>query len=482
MHLIDYLILVLYLGGVLALGGAFFRSNRSTESYTLGDRSLPTWVVGMSIFATYVSSISFLALPGNAYSGNWNAFVFSLSIPIAAIIARRYFVPLYRRVNSPSAYAFLEERFGVWARVYASACYLLTQVMRTGTILYLLALSLQVFLGWSLPVLIISITIVVLIYSLLGGFRAVVWTDAIQGLLLIGGALTCVLYLLFSMPEGPQQLFDIAGAQGKFSLGSWAFDLKQPTVWVVLVYGLFINLQNYGIDQNYVQRYLAARTDEAAKSSAFWGGMLYIPVSLLFLFIGAGLFAFYQARPDLLPAGLAGDKVFPHFIIHQLPAGLTGLLVAAILAAGMSTISTSFNSGATVILSDYYQRFAKKPIDNASGLKVLYLSSTVLAVLGMAVGLAMINVQSALDAWWKLASVFSGGMLGLFLLGAFIAHASRPAAVAGVLLGILIIMWMSLSPIWWANASWSNPWHNYLTIVFGTAAIFLTGWLGSAKR
>ena len=257
MNTADILVFVIYLGAVTLFGSSFFKKNKSSSAFILGNNSIPGWVISMSIFATFVSSISFLALPGNAFLGNWNAFVFSLSIPIALWIAIKYFVPLYRKMNSPSAYTFLESRFGPWARVYVSACYLLTQVMRVGTILYLLALTLNAVAGWDIATIIIITGLLVTLYSILGGFEAVVWTDAIQGIILIAGALISALYLLFNMPEGPGQLFSLARDSDKFSLGSFDFNLAEPTFWVVLIYGIFINLQNYGIDQNYVQRYMA---------------------------------------------------------------------------------------------------------------------------------------------------------------------------------------------------------------------------------
>ena len=481
--LTDLVVFGIYMAGILLFGSSFYRKSASPDTFTLGGGRFPAWVVGMSIFATYVSSISFLALPGKAYQSNWNAFVFSLSIPLAAIVAVRVFVPLYRRLNSPAAYAYLETRFGPWARVYASACYLLTQVMRVGTILYLLALPVHALLGWPIGAVIAVTALAVTIYSVLGGILAVIWTDAVQGIVLISGALICLGYLLFSMPEGPAQTFEIAAEYDKFSLGSFGASLSEPTFWVVLAYGLFINLQNYGIDQNYVQRYKTAGSDQAAKRSAFWGGMLYVPVSLLFLLIGTALFAFYTVHSDELPAAMAtgdqSDLVFPYFIVHRLPQGLTGLMIASIFAAGMSTVSTSVNSSATVLLTDYFQRFRKTPLSEQQAMRILYGASAGVGVAGMLVGLAMINVKSALDAWWTLASIFSGGMLGLFLLAAFARKVGRRGAVAGVAAGIVLICWLSLSPLIFADGNWqwaASPFHSYLTIVLGTAVIFGVGW------
>ncbi len=480
MRTIDIVVFIVYLAGVVLFGSSFYKKNKSATSFTVGNNNIPTWVISMSIFATFVSSISYLALPGQAYLTNWNVFVFSLSIPIATYMAVRFFVPLYRSINSPSAYTYLEQRFGPWAKIYVSIMYLLTQLMRTGTILFLLALTINVITGWSIITIIIVTGLSVMVYSLLGGIQAVVWTDAIQGIVLVAGALLSAGILLFSMPEGPSQLFDIALANNKLSLGSFKMELTSSTFWVVLIYGLFINLQNYGIDQNYIQRYMTAKSEKEAKKSALYGGLLYVPVSLLFLFIGTALFAYYTAMPELLPAGTPADKVFPYFIVNGLPAGLTGILIASVFAAGMSTISTSVNSSATVILNDYFKHTATDKAGEKKSMKILYSSSLIFSILGILIAIAMINVQSALETWWKLASIFSGGMLGLFLLGYFSKKAKSTAAIAGVIVGVIIIGWMSLSPLFFTSETlkpFASPFHSYLSIVFGTMAIFIIGFL-----
>ncbi|MEO8413250.1 MAG: sodium:solute symporter [Ginsengibacter sp.] len=483
MGVIDLIIFIVYLVGITLFGSSFFKKDRSSSSFTLGNNNIPAWVISMSIFATFVSSISFLALPGNAYLTNWNAFVFSLSIPIALWVAVKYFVPLYRKIQSPSAYTFLETRFGPWARVYVSGCYLLTQVMRVGTILYLLALTLNAVVGWDIITIIIITGLAVTIYSLLGGFEAVVWTDAIQGIILIGGALVSAGYILFHMPEGPGQVFSIAAKSNKFSLGGFGASLAEPTFWVVLVYGIFINLQNYGIDQNYVQRYMASKSEREAKQSAFWGGMIYVPVSVVFVFIGTALFSYYHSGAAELPAALQqpgmADRIFPYFIVTQLPVGITGLLIASIFAAGMSTIATSFNSSATVFLTDYYKRYSKEPVTEKKAMKVLYGSSLVISIVGIMVAIAMINVKSALDAWWKLASIFSGGMLGIFLLAAFSKVTRSAGALAGTIAGLLVILWLSISPLIGGKDTLASHFHSFLTIVFATVVIFFVGFFAS---
>lgn len=482
--LLDLIVFLVYMSGIVLFGAMFYFRNKSPEQYTSGGGRLPSWVVGMSFFATFVSSISFLALPGNAYQGNWNAFVFSLSIPIAALLAVKFFVPLYRSLNSISAYHYLETRFGPWARIYASICYILTQLMRTGSILYLLALPLNALFGWSIGWIIVVTGLSIILYSMLGGIQAVIWTDAIQGIVLIGGAVLCLVVIFVQIPGGFETVLEYGVADQKFSLGSFDLSFTESTFWVMIIYGLFINLQNYGIDQNYVQRYMTTKSLKGAQSSALFGALLYVPVSLLFFLIGTSLYAYFKAVPGLLPPDLmtldAADKVFPFFIVNHLPAGVTGLLIAAIFAAGMSTVSTSINGTATIVLTDYYKRYFAKGKSEGASMKVLYGSSFIFGVLGVGIGLAMTGVKSALDAWWMLASIFSGGMLGLFLLGFMARKAKRMAAALGTAVGVLVIFWMSISPLWFKEGVWlkiQNPLHANMTIVIGTTVIFLVGFL-----
>lgn len=495
MQLIDIIVFIAFTLGVVIFGCSFFKKGSSADEFTSAGHSIPGWVVGMSIFATYVSSISYIGYPGKAFAANWNAFVFSLSIPIASYFAAKYFVPFYRHSGSVSAYTFLEEKFGAWARLYASACYLLTQIARMGSILYLLAVPMYILMGWNIHVVIIATSIGIIIYSMLGGLKAVIWADAIQGIILIGGALFCLGLLMFQMPEGPLQIFDVAANSpegNKFSLGALSMDLTTSTFWVCLIYGVFINLQNYGIDQNYVQRYHAAKTDKDAKFSALFGGYLFIPVSALFFLIGSALYSYYQVGVAELPAEIAAkpDYVFPYFIVHGLPVGLRGLLIASIFAAGMSTVSTSVTSAATIILTDYARPFflkarqVKDRITHHSPehqsehrrleLAIVRLSSVVVGILGVIVAIAMLSVESIIDAWWTLSSIFSGGMLGLFLLGCIPQKINRWAAFIGCVFGVFVIAWISLAEMWNLPGIHLHP---YLAIVLGTMTIFIIGFL-----
>ena len=476
---IDIAVLAVYLAAVVGLGIWFARSNRSAKDFMAAGGSLPGWAVGLSIFGTYLSSNTFIGVPGKAYGDNWNGFVFSLSLPLAAWVAVKWFVPFYRGSGEISAYHHLEKRFGPWARTYALVCYLLTQLARVGTILFGVSLGLSALTGWGLPVVIIVSGIAVTAYTLFGGILAVIWTDVIQSIVLLIGAVAIAVMLLVNHPEGAAGAFQTASEADKFSLGSFSIDFTQSTFWVVLIYGIFINLYNFGIDQSFVQRYHTARDDQAAARSVWTGALLYVPVAALFFFIGSMLFSYYEASPSLLaelkaahPDG-KGDQVLPHFISTQLPPGLAGLLIAAIFAAAMSSIDTSLNSSATVTLKDFMQRYLKRGEDEEGALKILRRATLVWGVLGTGVALAMIGQKSLLDSWWKLSGIFAGGMLGLFLLGLISRKADNAGALTGVILGVLVICWMTFADFF--PEELRSPFHAHMIIVVGTLTIFLTG-------
>ncbi|HOQ04011.1 MAG TPA: sodium:solute symporter [Anaerohalosphaeraceae bacterium] len=474
----DLVVLILYFVGTLGVGVFFYRKSRSTEGFVAGHHSLPGWLTGLSIFATYLSSISFIGIPGKAYADNWSFFTFSLSLPIAVFIAYHYFVPYYRRrAESISAYEELERRFGYWARLYANLCFLTTQIARMGAVLYLTAVPMQILLGWDIKAIIFLLGISVTVYTLMGGITAVIWTDAIQSFILIGGALVCTLVMLFSVSGGPAQLLSTALAEGKFSLGSFGPSLREETFWVVLLFGIVLNLQNFGIDQNYVQRYKSSKNDREAGKSLLLGGLLYIPVSAMFFLIGSLLFAYYKIKAAEIPQAIAAkpDYIFPYYIVQTLPAGLRGLLIAAIFAAAMSTVSTSLNSAATLIMSDFFRRFKADATDRQC-LNVLYWATGFFGLVGILAAFVMSRFGEGFKTWQTLAGIFSGGMLGLFLLGLLSRRAGNAAGGIATALGILLILWMTVSkmfPAFFGRFSYS--WNDFLIPVIGTAAILLTG-------
>ncbi|MEZ6135497.1 MAG: sodium:solute symporter [Pirellulaceae bacterium] len=514
---LDWLVVAAYFVGILGLGLYFWRRNNSAEQFTAGGRALSGWLCGLSIFATYLSSISYLALPGKAFVENWNAFVSSLALPFAALIAVRFFVPLYRRSGEVSAYSWLESRFGLWARLFASCFYLLFQIARSGVVMYLMALPMAVLFGWDIRLLIVVTGVVVTAYAFVGGIVAVIWADAIQAIVLLVGALVALCILLWGLPGGPSEVGEVALANDKFSLGDSSLRIvSQPTIWVVLAFGLFDNLRNFGIDQSYIQRYIAARSDAEAAKSVWLGALMYVPVSALFFFIGTSLYVYYDSRPadilevrqivakqKLMQAGVAvtatdyqqqldaqvaaletknlGDRVFPHFIASHLPQGVRGLLIAAIFAAAMSTVSTSLNSSATLVMSDFYRRLLAPQATDIQQVGVLRAATIAWGVMGTLMALALVQLtENVLDIWWKLSSILGAGIVGLFLLGIMIKPIRGGAAVAVLLAGMLLIGWMTISQTSLWPAAWENYaslMHPFLVIVVGPVFMILCGWL-----
>ncbi len=552
--ILDWIVLGTYFAATMSVGLYFWRKSRSTEGFTAAERSLPGWLVGLSIFATYLSSISYLALPGKAFVANWNPFVFSLAIPIATWVAVVWFLPYYRAGGDVSAYSNLERRFGPWARLYASVFYLLTQLARIGVVTYLLALPMSVMFGWNLVTIILVTGVSVTIYTFVGGIVAVIWTDAIQTVVLLVGAFVALGVLFFQVDGGPVAAIAYAYEQGKFSLGDLgistngkgtiSFNFAAPTILVVFLYGICENLKNFGIDQSYVQRYQTAKNEAEARKSLWLGAVLYLPVSGLFFLIGTMLFVLYHAGPNrdvdlmevrqivahqkLMQDGVVaayvsdpatgrqvfapdyrqrvdalavtlqdkeiGDRVFPHFIGKYLPPGLTGLLIAAIFSAGMSTISGSLNSSATLLLKDYYLRFFRPDASDKESMRVLYAGTVLWGTLGTGVALLLIRLtESILDIWWTLSGVFGGGMLGLFLLGMTSKRARNFSAVLAVLLGTIAIFWFTIPDlVRWLQRHGAtgaadgltsfadrfggvSPYHPYMIPVVGTLAILLVG-------
>ncbi|MGZ3940518.1 MAG: sodium:solute symporter [Flavisolibacter sp.] len=508
--ILDITIIILYLLGMVLVGFYFSGKNKNSTQFTTASGSIPGWAIGLSIYATFLSSNTFLGVPGKAFGTNWNSFVFSLSMPFAAWIASKYFVPFYRSTGEVSAYTHLEKRFGPWARTYAVICFLLTQIARIGTIFFGIALSLQALIGYPMAAIMIVMGVCIILYTVLGGMEAVIWTEVVQGIIKTLGAVL-ILFLIVSEMGGVSKIIHIASVNHKFSLGSFAPDFTQATFWVILFYGFFINLNNFGMDQNYIQRYHTAKSSKQASKSVWMCVWLYVPASLLFFIIGTSLFAYYQMHPDLIevvkqqaaadklglhasseqvnqlssklqPADY-GDKVMPHFMVTKIPTGLIGLIISALLSAAMSTISSGMNTSATVFTIDIYGRYFKTNLTEKGNFFMLHLATIIFGVLGLVAGIGMIGVKSLLDAWWQLSGIFAGGMLGLFLLGIISRKTKSTEAFTAVLIGVVVILWMTLSVnLPYKYAFLRNPMNNNMVIVIGTLTIFLAGLLLTARK
>jgi solute:Na+ symporter, SSS family len=508
--ILDIVIIVVYLLAMILVGVYFSKKNKSADQFTTASGKIPGWAIGLSIYATFLSSNTFLGVPGKAFGSNWNAFVFSISMPFAAWIASKYFVPFYRRSGEVSAYTHLENRFGPWARTYAVICFLLTQIARMGSIFFGIALSLQALIGYPMSAIMSVMGICIIIYTVLGGMEAVIWTEVAQGIIKTLGAIL-ILFLIIKEMGGVSHIITIAKDNHKLSLGSLSPDFTSSSLWVVLFYGFFINLNNFGMDQNYVQRYHTAKNTRQAVRSVWTCVALYVPASLLFFIIGTSLFAYYQIHPELteaikqqvaierLGSGAAfesvnqhvlslqpadyADKVMPHFMVTKIPTGLAGLIISALLSAAMSTISSGMNASATVFTLDIYKRYIKKDLSERGKFSTLHIMTVFFGLLGLAAGIAMIGIKSLLDAWWQLSGIFAGGMLGLFLLGIVSRNTKNTAAFTAVICGVLVILWMTFSPrIPDKYAFLRNPLHTNMIIVVGTLVIFLGGILLTRRK
>jgi len=507
----DLTIIGIYLFAMIFTGLWFSRKNKNADQFTRASGSIPGWAAGISIYATFLSSNSFLGIPGKAFGSNWNSFVFSLSMPFAAWIAARYFVPFYRNSREISAYTHLEGRFGPWARTFAVTCFLLTQLARMGSVFLGIALSLQALTGFTMSSIMLVIGFTIILYTLLGGIEAVIWTEVIQAVIKTLGAILLLYLIIRNMPGGWHQIVETGIRDKKFSLGSLSLQFNKSTFWVVFLYGIFINLCNFGIDQNYIQRYKTTPSEADAIRSLWLCVKLYVPVSLLFFIIGTSLYAYYQLHPeldsviklraarDLLPSGSTpnsmsafvrtlrpsdyGDKALPEFMVKVLPLGIAGLIISAILSAAMSTISSSINASATVFTYDIYKRYSSRTKTDIQILRTLYRSTALFGILGIITGISLIGVKSILDAWWQLSGTFAGGMLGLFLLGIISRTTRNTEAKIAVLIGVLILIWMTFPRIIPTRfAALRSTMNTQMTIVICTLSIFLSGMLMPGLR
>lgn len=468
----DTVVVLAYLAIVLGWGCWFARGSGHTDQFMSAGRSLPGWAVGFSMFGSYISSISFLANPGKAFESNWNAFAFSLAAPLAAWIATRWFVPFYRHSKSISAYQHLENRFGPWARLYATICFLLTQTARMGTVIYLLALAVGPLTGWNVKVTILVTGIAMTFFTLLGGIKAVVWVGVLQSVVLIAGVTIALTSLVSNVSGGVEEIFRIGSSEQKFSLGSFGPSLTQPTFWVLFIFGFIMHLGNFGTDQSYIQRYLTASSDREAAKSIWLAALLYVPVAGVFFFIGTGLFVFYGQHPAILPENTPVDAVFPHFIGTQLPEAAGGLVIAAVFAASMDS---NLNSMATLTLCDIYQRFFRLDSSEKESMRVLRAATLGWGVLSIIVALTMVRAGAVLDVWLQLSGLLSGGVLGLFLLGIVSNRVTNTTAKIAVTLGLFVIVAMGIQPLFELPDALRLPFHTHLTIVFGTLTILIAG-------
>jgi SSS family transporter len=439
---LNYLVLVIYFVGMLLLGFFFMKRENNTEDFFKAGGRIPWWAAGISIFATTLSAITFIAIPAKSYADDWRMFIFNMTIILIAPIVIRYFLPFFRRFNFDTAYHYLEVRFNRSVRWLASTLFVFFMVSRIAIVLFLPSLALNAVTGFSVYWAIVIMGVVTIIYCTSGGIEAVVWGDVIQGFILVFGALTALFFMLAGVDGGLKRFLEIAGDHNKFHLFDFRFDISQPVFWVVLIGGLANTLITYTSDQSVVQRYMTTRDEKATGQSIWLNGILSIPVTIVFFLLGTGLFAYYTSNPDHMAVVNPNiDSVFPQFIVSQMPAGVAGLLIAAIFAAAMSTLSSNINSVAAVVTSDFYKVLATNGTAKQN-MKVARWSGIIVGILGigMALVLATWNIASLWDQFNTFLGLLTSGLGAFFIMGIFFPRISGKAALTGVLGGLILLI------------------------------------------
>jgi SSS family solute:Na+ symporter len=466
MGALDWTIVIAFLVCNLVLGAILGRRVATAREYHLGSSATPWWAIGISVAATYVSALSFLGAPAWAYSEGLSALAIHLNYPLVIFAVVTLFLPFFYNSGVASIYEYQERRFGPAARSVMSATFLMTQALTTAAILYATSLVLQFVTGIGILPAILLITVVALIYTALGGMLAVIWTDVFQAAVLLIGALVIVFVLLANMPAPLSEVLAGLKGQGRLNVAVTDLDFTRPTtIWSGVLAMTLFHVTVYGANQMMVQRTLGAKTIGAAKKSYLLMGFVAVPIYVLFFFVGVLCFAFYRGQPFENPNEIilvfAGQAGIP---------GLVGILTAAVLAASMSTLSSAFNSLATVSTVDFWQRFVHRDLDDAAALRTTRWFTLFWAALIIFPALLYAGSQgSILETLSKVGSFFVGAKLGMYALGFFSKHTSEKGLLVGVAAGF--------AALWYVASYTSIAWPWYCAI--GGGVNMVVGWLAS---
>lgn len=422
---------------LLMTAGRFLFTGKTsnTDDYFKGGERIPQWAAGISIFGAKLSAITFMGIPAKTYGTDWTYFFLLMTIIMVMPLVARYFIPFYRRLHVTSAYEYLGKRFNYGSRVMASSLYVLLQIGRMGIVVLLPSIALTLVTGIDINICIIMIGAISIFFTVKGGIEAVIWVEVIQVLILATGALFCLFYLPFHITDWDAGFKALDNAD-KLKVFDFRFDFTEPTFWVVVIGGLAINLLTYGTDQTTVQRYLTTKSEKESIKSLKLGAWLTLPSTLVFFSIGTLLFLFFREHPQEVNMALSDqDNIFPWYIVSQLPAGLSGLLIAGIFAAAMSSTEASMNSTATLLTTDFYQKF--KP--EVTPKQTLFFARTTTLLLGIfvtciALYMAHKGVSSLWDKFNTILGLFTGCIGGAFILGIF----TKKASGNGVMIGMAI--------------------------------------------
>jgi SSS family solute:Na+ symporter len=481
MRPIDVGVIAVYVSGCTALGAWLGSRSQGLKGYFLGESNIPAWAVMISIVATETSTATFLSVPGVAYRGNFEFLQLAFGYMLGRIVVATVLLPAYFRGTIFTAYQLLQDRFGGATRTTASVLFLVARSLGDGLRLFLAATVLRHLTGWSIETSIVAVAAITMVYTFLGGMKAVIWTDVIQFSVYIVGAFVALLILANKLPGGWTQLMETARGGDKFRLLDFTFDLRKDyTFWAGVVGGMVLNTATHGADQMMVQRYLCARSQRQAAGALVASGFVILAQFAFFLFIGVSLWVFYREFPPDLEGGAAAfnkgrsDEAFTYFIVHYLPTGVLGLVIAAIFSAAMGTLAGSLNASASSIVNDLYRPLTGRN-DEAHLMRVSRGMIVVWAVVLTTVAFGAKHlednvVQNAL----AIASFVSGILLGLFLLGILTTRVGQKAALLGVLAGIGAVSFAKFGtralgyPLAW-------PWF----ALVGSSTVFSVGLLAS---
>jgi len=437
---LNYLVLSMYFIILVGVGFYFSRKMHTTDDFFKAGGRIPWWAAGISIFGTQLSAVTFMAIPAKTYATDWSYFTLNMTIVMVAPFVIFIYLPFYRRLNITTAYEYLEKRFNLVARLIGSAMFIALQLGRIGIVLFLPSIALSVVTGIDVELCIIIMGVLSIAYTVMGGIEAVIWTDVIQVIVLLGGALLCLVLIIFNIEGGINGLAEMAQNHHKLHTFDFHFDFTTPTFWVILLGGLGANLITYGTDQTVIQRYLTTKDEKDAARGIWTNAILCIPATFLCFGIGTALFVFYKMYPGRLNPTLDNpDAIFPWYIVTQLPQPAGGLLIAATFAAAMSSLDSSMNSIATALTTDFYRRFRAKAPEQEY-LKLARWITVIVGAAGISFALVIVNwpIKSLWDQLQIFIGLFAGGLGGLFLLGIFSCRAHGRGAVLGLIAGGIV--------------------------------------------